>query len=104
MGGCEREPIIPPMVGSLFSWKSLLTKRRTNEDCCSHRECQLSLVSLIQGRFPGTDPGLDLVLTISAWMHALRTLPTAASPSKTSLTLLLGLGAAFAESAMVEYM
>lgn len=23
----------PPMVGSLFSWKSLLTKRRTSEDC-----------------------------------------------------------------------
>lgn len=33
-------------------------------------------------------------------MHALRTLPTAASPSSTSFTLLLGLGAAFAESAI----
>ena len=24
---------VPPMVGSLFSWKSLLTKRRTRDDC-----------------------------------------------------------------------
>lgn len=24
---------IPPMVGSLFSWKSLLTNRKTREDC-----------------------------------------------------------------------
>ena len=24
---------IPPIVGSLFSWKSLLTKRITSEDC-----------------------------------------------------------------------
>jgi len=25
--------IVPPMVGSLFSWKSLFTKRRTSDDC-----------------------------------------------------------------------
>jgi len=49
-----------PIVGSLFSWKSLLTKRITRED-----------------------------------------FPTAASPSSTSLTLLLGLGCAEA-SAMVK--
>ena len=24
---------VPPMVGSLFSWKSLLTNRRTRDDC-----------------------------------------------------------------------
>lgn len=24
---------VPPMVGSLFSWNSLLTNRRTREDC-----------------------------------------------------------------------
>jgi hypothetical protein len=24
---------LPPIVGSLFSWKSLLTKRRTRDDC-----------------------------------------------------------------------
>jgi len=24
---------VPPIVGSLFSWKSLLTKRRTSDDC-----------------------------------------------------------------------
>lgn len=24
---------VPPIVGSLFSWKSLLTKRMTSEDC-----------------------------------------------------------------------
>lgn len=45
------------MVGSLFSWKSLLTKRMTSDD-----------------------------------------LPTAASPSSTSLTLLLGFGCADASA------
>lgn len=48
---------VPPMVGSLFSWKSLLTKRMTSDD-----------------------------------------LPTAASPSSTSLTLLLGFGCADASA------
>lgn len=24
---------VPPIVGSLFSWKSLLTNRKTREDC-----------------------------------------------------------------------
>ena len=24
---------VPPIAGSLFSWKSLLTKRRTSDDC-----------------------------------------------------------------------
>ena len=29
---CRRD-FLPPIVGSLFSWKSLLTNRRTREDC-----------------------------------------------------------------------
>jgi hypothetical protein len=51
MGRPRAPPYVPPIVGSLFSWKSLLTKRITSDD-----------------------------------------FPTAASPSSTSLTLLLGLG------------
>lgn len=70
------------MVGSLFSWKSLLTKRMTSDDCTQGKRRQHR-----HGQGYG----------ICSW----RTFPTAASPSRTSLTLLLGLGAAAApESAM----
>ena len=31
-GGSREDGYVPPMVGSLFSWKSLLTKRSTRED------------------------------------------------------------------------
>lgn len=68
----------PPMVGSLFSWKSLLTKRNTREDC--------------DGQSDGT--------ARQGWLR-IRTLPTAASPRSTSLTLLLGFGA-LPESVMLE--
>ena len=61
---------VPPMVGSLFSWKSLLTKRMTREDW-NWYQYMSNMVVLV-----------------------LRTFPTAASPSSTSLTLLLGLGCA----------
>lgn len=70
---------VPPIVGSLFSWKSLLTNRRTSEDY----DGAVSVERIMDGnarRIGGT-------------------LPTAASPSRTSLTLLLGLGAF--ESAML---
>ena len=75
----------PPIVGSLFSWKSLFTKRRTSEDCSS-------------GRSRLAPPGPR---TPKHHARAGRTFPTAASPSKTSLTLLLGFGAA-AGSAMAS--
>lgn len=68
MGGC-----VPPMVGSLFSWNSLLTNRRTREDYVEVSQWQL-------------DRGVCLA----------NTFPTAASPSRTSLTLLLGFGVASA--------
>jgi hypothetical protein len=57
------------MVGSLFSWKSLLTKRSTSDD-----------FKMISKRY-------------SFFKVILHTFPTAASPSKTSFTLLLGFGA-----------
>jgi hypothetical protein len=63
------------MVGSLFSWKSLLTKRMTSEDCD-----KVSLGPKTKGS------------------KALYTFPTAASPSRTSLTLLLGFGCAEASA------
>lgn len=65
--------ILPPIVGSLFSWKSLLTKRRTSEDCKRRNFGQQ--LTHIERNIEG------------------RTLPTAASPKSTSLTLLLGFGA-----------
>ncbi len=70
----------PPMVGSLFSWKSLFTNRRTRED---YRQVLASAATAGAARVSG-----------------IRTFPTAASPSSTSLTLLLGLLAAPPESAM----
>lgn len=75
---------LPPIVGSLFSWKSLLTNRRTREDC---KQTDDLVSDLIRG-------------SVAERMH---TFPTAASPSSTSLTLLLGLGAfAPADSDMAE--
>jgi hypothetical protein len=69
------------MVGSLFSWKSLFTNRKTSEDYAK-------VVSM---------------LCIIFLRHSKSTFPTAASPRRTSLTLLLGLGA-LPESAMVAMM
>lgn len=69
------------MVGSLLGWKSLLTKRRTREDWGGGQQSAAACA----GR-AGCSRG--------------RTFPTAASPSSTSLTLLLGLGAEAVESAM----
>ena len=80
MGIRASETDVPPIVGSLFSWKSLLTNRSTKDDW---RKCQQ--------RGP--------TKTGSTWMR--HTFPTAASPRSTSLTLLLGLGAL--ESAMVSH-
>lgn len=81
---------IPPIVGSLFSWKSSLTKRRTSEDWVS---CQSGKFMLDSSHHRSSKErgsrrkndwiGSDLKLTF----------PTAASPSSTSLTLLLGFGA-----------
>ncbi len=34
---------IPPMVGSLFSWKSLFTNRSTREDCTISQSAKISL-------------------------------------------------------------
>ena len=31
--GVDEACSLPPIVGSLFSWKSLFTNRRTSEDC-----------------------------------------------------------------------
>lgn len=70
---------IPPIVGSLFSWKSLFTNRRTRDDCV------LSALGSIS-----VPRGLNV------------TFPTAASPNNTSLTLLLGFGTAAVESAIVQ--
>jgi len=71
------------MVGSLFSWKSLLTNRSTSDDYKQRISDQL--------------------LAPVWWVENKRTLPTAASPSSTSLTLLLGFGAlAAADSDMTE--
>lgn len=65
------------MVGSLFSWKSLFTKRRTSDDfptaCRLERTCQL---------------GIPIRVRCTGW-HLVLT----ASPRSTSLTLLEGLGA-----------
>lgn len=65
------------MVGSLFSWKSLFTNRRTSDDfptaCGLERTCQLGVIIRVRCT------GWHLVLT--------------ASPRSTSLTLLEGLGA-----------
>lgn len=75
----QREDV-PPIVGSLFSWKSLFTKRITSEDYVAISQC-LHLAN--QG----------MVCTF----------PTAASPSSTNLTLLLGFGAGLEpESAIVR--
>lgn len=63
------------MVGSLFSWKSLFTNRRTSDD------------------FP-TACGLENVSVESAHQGLLYgVVSLTASPSSTSLTLLEGLGA-----------
>ena len=69
------------MVGSLLGWKSLLTNLRTREDYEDHM----------------SDEG---VLDLSK--HGLLTLPTAASPRRTSLTLLLGFGAEALAASVME--
>lgn len=74
-GGPGEEHGLPPIVGSLFSWKSLLTNRKTRDDC-EHKS-----IMLIYHR------------AIEIDRRGLATFPTAASPRSTSLTLLLGLGA-----------
>ena len=70
------------MVGSLFSWKSLFTNRNTSDDY---------QMTLAPTEATGRSSGWRFVLTF----------PTAASPSSTSLTLLLGLLAPPPESAMM---
>ena len=73
---------VPPMVGSLFSWKSSFTNRSTSEDWFPQHVSRVFAAP-------------------HAWLQDERpTLPTAASPSRTSLTLLLGLGAAAVDVAM----
>ena len=68
-------------MGSLLGWKSLLTNLRTSEDC--------HVIAMSDHRSASSSSNLML------------TFPTAASPSSTSLTLLLGFGAdAAVESAM----
>ncbi len=76
--GRVRGDEVPPIVGSLFSWKSLFTKRSTRDDW-----------NFGQRR-------------LRKQVERMHTFPTAASPSSTSLTLLLGLGGAFAESAITD--
>jgi len=66
------------MVGSLFSWKSLLTNRRTRDD--------FQLVSNLV--FTEKKVPIDFSEVRGGWCRL--TFPTAASPSSTSLTLLLG--------------
>lgn len=104
---------IPPMVGSLFSWKSSFTKRRTREDYNNHTNCQLFLWL----RTPPPRPSTNMRQLISQpliWPELIRaasasmtdagswegyvwtggpTFPTAASPRSTSFTLLLSFGA-----------
>lgn len=68
---------LPPIVGSLFSWKSLFTNLRTRDD-------------------------YTMLINIPPLRQIQPTFPTAASPSKTSLTLLLGFGPAGADSGMAS--
>lgn len=70
----------PPIVGSLFSWKSLLTNRNTRED----------LVRVSEDILHHNESIKNILVN--------DTFPTAASPSSTSLTLLLGFGALSAMS------
>lgn len=81
--GCVHGRRLPPIVGSLFSWKSSLTKRRTSDD---YESSQMVIIHNC----------------VTSQMEEY-TFPTAASPSSTSLTLLLGFGAfALADSAISE--
>lgn len=94
------EQNVPPMVGSLFSWKSLLTNRRTSDDCVPEVACQ-SHVRIRKSIVKGYVLELRCASSPCVQREMSHTFPTAASPSKTSLTLLLGLGAD--ESAMAVY-
>lgn len=89
-----RENNVPPIVGSLFSWKSLLTKRRTSDDYIA-----VTLISRCpnEGYSLGELRRDTPIGNIASLVH---TFPTAASPSNTSLTLLLGLGAVPVDSDM----
>lgn len=110
MPGCVQvacfgeEDDIPPMVGSLFSWKALFTNRRTREDY------QLPMsVNVLAFEFRGNPhspvppiPSDSLGMLCHVEREILRrTFPTAASPNRTNLTLLLSFGAAFCESAII---
>ena len=68
------------MVGSLLGWKSLLTNLRTSEDYVDIRDHNTS------------------ILLPACWP----TFPTAASPSSTSFTLLLGFGADTSLESVIE--
>lgn len=70
---------VPPIVGSLFSWKSLLTNRNTSDDyfkTTNQHKFSLTPVTHVKQQRRIVDG----------------TFPTAASPRSTSLTLLLGFG------------
>ena len=68
------------------SWKSSFTKRRTRDDWTGTKDQPLTRT----WPRPGT----------VEWRR--RTFPTAASPSSTNLTLLLGFGAVAVESAIIS--
>ena len=73
------------MVGSLFSWKSLLTNRSTSDDYYKQSAIAFMVSSPRLLRYHP-----EVRARKSA--EVVRTFPTAASPKSTSLTLLLGFG------------